>query len=85
MLTILAVFIIDRSGSMNGEPFLQAKQAFQWALKNLRPGDRFNAILFDDLQEEFAPGEQLVPVSDQSVVAASQWIDRYSARGLTGM
>ena len=32
---------------MRGEPMAQAKQAFQWALKDLKPGDRFNVIVFD--------------------------------------
>ena len=41
------IFIIDSSGSMEGESMKQAKDALLLALDNLGPGDRFNIIDFD--------------------------------------
>ncbi len=43
-----AIFIIDTSGSMGGEPIRQAKAALLAALDSLQPADRFNIIEFND-------------------------------------
>ncbi|MCA9581648.1 MAG: VWA domain-containing protein [Myxococcales bacterium] len=40
--------VLDRSGSMAGEPLAQAKQAIRQILGHLRKGDRFNLVSFDD-------------------------------------
>ena len=42
-----AVFIIDTSGSMQGNSIVQAKQSLQLALQRLQPHDRFNVIEFN--------------------------------------
>jgi Ca-activated chloride channel family protein len=40
-------FIIDTSGSMNGEPIEQARAALLDGIERLRPGDRFNIVEFN--------------------------------------
>lgn len=42
------IFVLDRSGSMAGEPFRQAKAALLRGLESLKPEDRFNLISFSD-------------------------------------
>jgi Ca-activated chloride channel family protein len=40
--------VLDRSGSMEGEPVAQARRAAQDVIRRLRPTDRVNVLLFDD-------------------------------------
>lgn len=40
--------VIDRSGSMDGEPLEMAKAALVAALRQLRPEDRVSVVSFDD-------------------------------------
>jgi len=48
-------YIIDTSGSMEGESIRQAKAALAMALDRLQPGDRFNVIRFSsDMSSLFA-------------------------------
>ena len=42
------ILVLDRSGSMAGEPIRAARAAAEAALDRLRPGDTFNVIAFDD-------------------------------------
>jgi Ca-activated chloride channel family protein len=42
------VFVVDRSGSMDGEPLAQAKRAVEHALRNLDQDDTFQVIDFSD-------------------------------------
>jgi Ca-activated chloride channel family protein len=42
------IFVIDNSGSMGGESMRQAKAGLLYGLSNLKPGDRFNVVRFDD-------------------------------------
>ena len=44
------VFLIDRSGSMTGEPMGQAKQALAQAIGQLSDIDFFNIVQFDHEQ-----------------------------------
>ena len=41
------VFVLDRSGSMNGEKIGQVKTAFDGILRQLRPEDSFNLVYFN--------------------------------------
>ncbi|MCZ7582069.1 MAG: VIT and VWA domain-containing protein [Deltaproteobacteria bacterium] len=42
------VFVVDRSGSMDGVPLEQTKRALSFILDNLSRDDRFDVIAFDD-------------------------------------
>lgn len=50
------VFILDTSGSMQGEKIEQAKGALSFCLNGLDKADRFNVIDFDDEVRPFANG-----------------------------
>ncbi|HEX9971740.1 MAG TPA: VIT domain-containing protein, partial [bacterium] len=56
------VFILDVSGSMDGEKIKQAKDALQYCIKNLDNDDRFNLISFSTESKLFKKG--LVSVSE---------------------
>ena len=59
--------VLDRSGSMAGSPLAHAKEAAKVAVRNLRPGDRFSLVIFDDEARTVIP---LQPATS-SVDAAS--------------
>jgi len=40
--------VLDRSESMAGPPLAHAREAAKVAVRNLRPGDRFGLVIFDD-------------------------------------
>src|SRR5205085_2452914 len=52
------VFAVDRSGSMSGKKFEQAKGALKFVLNNLREGDLFNIVAYDSQVESFRPEMQ---------------------------
>ena len=47
------VFVLDRSGSMSGEPIAQARNALRACLRILEPQDTFRILLFDHELEWF--------------------------------
>lgn len=49
------IFVVDRSGSMTGKKFEQAKGALKFVLNNLRQGDTFNIVSYDSNVESFKP------------------------------
>lgn len=57
------IFVLDVSGSMEGEKLRQAKAALEFVLKRLNPEDRFNVIAFSTGVRRFAPS--LRPASDR--------------------
>jgi len=75
------IFLIDRSGSMSGEPYANAAKALATALQGLGQGDRFNICSFDDRREYFSAG--LVDVTPQSVADATRFVNSTQPRGLT--
>ncbi|EFJ49032.1 hypothetical protein VOLCADRAFT_104477 [Volvox carteri f. nagariensis] len=83
------IFILDRSGSMMGEPLSYAKwvregSALSYGLRLLTPLDQFTVVAFDHEQLWFTPGGQLLPGTAQNVAACESWIhSSISARGLT--
>ena len=56
------IFVLDRSGSMEGEKIKQAKAALRFCVQNLNAGDRFNLILFNTDVEPFS--DKLMTVKD---------------------
>ncbi|HEY8077238.1 MAG TPA: VIT domain-containing protein [Labilithrix sp.] len=77
------VFVIDRSGSMGGSSIEEARTALRLCLRQLREGDRFAILAFDDRVETFSPG--LVPFSPSTLARADAWIEQVEARGGTEM
>jgi uncharacterized protein YegL len=76
------VFLIDRSGSMHGQPIANAKAALKEAIVTLNEGDFFNIIQFDHEQVWWAPTGPVNATQDNKQ-QASMWIDSIQARGLT--
>jgi Ca-activated chloride channel family protein len=56
------ILVLDRSGSMDGEKFMQAQEALRYILQHLNPEDRFNIITFSTGIEMCASG--LRPASE---------------------
>ncbi len=52
--------VIDRSGSMSGEPLESARRAAASVIRRLKPTDRVNVILFDDGVDELFPSPRAV-------------------------
>ena len=58
------IYVIDTSGSMDGESILQAKAALGFSLTRLKPGDYFNIIQFNSLTSSlFHQSELTTPAS----------------------
>jgi Ca-activated chloride channel homolog len=73
------LLVLDRSGSMDGEKFVQAQAALRFILKKLNPEDRFYLQAFSTGVETYARG--LRPASE--VNEALAWVDRLNAVGST--
>ncbi|MGC8885626.1 MAG: VWA domain-containing protein [Verrucomicrobiia bacterium] len=75
------VFVIDRSGSMEGTPIDQAKRAAKACLTALDPEDRFTVIAFDDSIETLS--NVLIAADKDNVHKAFAFIEGIYARGGT--
>src|SRR4029079_13761553 len=75
------VFVLDRSGSMGGSSMDEARTALRLCLRQLREGDRFGILAFDDTIESFAP--TLVPFTQATLQRADAWLAAVDARGGT--
>jgi len=77
------VFLLDRSGSMFGQPMASANEALLTGLRSLTPHDRFNIVAFDNLQE-YLSNEGLVQAVPEAVERAIAWVSTHcTARGTT--
>ena len=77
------VFIIDTSGSMQGDSIEQARNSLAAALQRLGKQDRFNIIEFNSNYHPLFSGLQAV--DSNSIYMASEWVERLSATGGTEM
>ncbi len=75
------VFLIDRSGSMNGAPIGQARRAVEACLGTLTEADTFGLVAFDDQVETMA--DQLVKGDAAGRNRASTFLKLVDARGGT--
>lgn len=78
-----AIFIIDTSGSMGGEPIRQARAALLTALDSLQPTDRFNIIEFNDHYTKLFPSAQLA--SGSYIYDARSFVSALKSGGGTEM
>ncbi|KAL5198684.1 hypothetical protein ABZP36_002196 [Zizania latifolia] len=67
------VFVIDTSGSMQGKPLENVKNAVSTALSELTQGDYFNIITFNDELHSFS--SCLEQVSEKSIASAADWMN----------
>ena len=77
------IFVLDRSGSMEGEKMEQARAAVKYVLENLRDGDLFNIVAYDTTIESFRP--ELQEYSDQTRQEALGFIHGLYAGGGTNI
>eukprot|EP01083_Nonionella_stella_P295751 1005054_1 len=77
------VFLVDRSGSMHGEPFNEAARGIEFAFGQMHEFDRFNVIMFDHEQIELSTGGTLLPFTPETKQMALQFVNANQPRGLT--
>ncbi len=72
--------VLDRSGSMEGEKMIRARQAAMFCVDQMLPTDRLSVVTFDDRIEVLFPSE---PVTNKQ--AMKDLITRVTARGSTAL
>lgn len=77
------VFLLDKSGSMSGQPIATAKALITRSLRALGPDDTFQIIAFDG--STTAMTERPVPASRQAIAAAEKWLGALEGGGGTEM
>lgn len=77
------IFIIDTSGSMEGVSIKQATFSLQYGLEQLRPGDRFNIVEFNNDARALFKQPQLASL--ENVQIASEFVNDLRADGGTNM
>jgi Ca-activated chloride channel homolog len=75
------IFVLDRSGSMTGEPIAQARNALRACLRTLNPEDTFRILLFDNQLEWFRA--EAAQVTQAQVEQADAYLDKVQGRGGT--
>lgn len=74
--------VLDRSGSMGGPPLEKAKQAIAMAIRNLRQGDLFGLVVFDDAAQVVIPLQKVS--SREGMISILQGIIPGGSTNLTG-
>lgn len=77
------VFVLDCSGSMNGEPIAQAKAAIRHALRQMRPEDSFQLIRFSNDASQL--GKRPLPATAPNVARGVAYLDSLNGEGGTMM
>jgi Ca-activated chloride channel family protein len=77
------IYVIDTSGSMDGESILQAKTALRLSLTRLKPDDYFNIIQFNSLTSSLFHQSQ--PANQASLLRALNYVNSLRADGGTEM
>jgi Ca-activated chloride channel family protein len=75
------VFVLDRSGSMTGEPIAQARNALRACLRVLNPGDTFRILLFDNTLEWYRP--EPAALTQAELERADAYLSQVQGRGGT--
>lgn len=77
------IFVLDCSGSMNGSPIRQAKDAIDHALKKLTPQDTFQLLSFSMSASAFGPSP--VSATPDNIRKARKYLSSLNAEGGTMM
>jgi Ca-activated chloride channel homolog len=72
--------VLDRSGSMEGEKMVRAREAAMFCVDQMLPTDRLSVVTFDDRIEVLFPSE---PVTNKQ--SMKDLISRVTARGSTAL
>jgi Ca-activated chloride channel family protein len=76
-------FVVDTSGSMQGEPMERLRQAVSHGLSTLGPRDHFSIIRFSSDVERWRPG--FLPANDDNIRAAQSFVGQMEAAGGTAI
>jgi len=76
------IFVLDVSGSMHGFPLNTAKRVLTNLVRNLKPTDTFNVVLFSGASQVLSPVGSL-PANSQNISRALAVIDGQGAGGGT--
>ncbi len=77
------IFVVDKSGSMEGEKIRQVKSVFSDIIYGLPSSDRFNVIFFDRDVKMYS--DQLMDANESSKKEAIDFVDRLDADGGTNI
>jgi Ca-activated chloride channel family protein len=77
------VFVLDCSGSMNGQPIAKSKEAVKRALRKLGPDDTFQVVRFSNSSSQFGP--EPVAATPENVQRALAYVDTLQGGGGTMM
>lgn len=77
------VFVLDTSGSMDGEPIAASKQFMLHALHNLHPNDYFRIIHFSNNAEEFT--NEPVAATAENIKQGLNYVENLKADGGTNV
>ncbi len=77
------IFVLDRSGSMTGKKIEQARNALKFVLENLREGDTFNILTYDDRVDTYQP--ELQRLTAETKAAALKYVDNIYPGGSTNI
>ena len=77
------IFVIDNSGSMEGPSMVQAKDSLIYGLSQMKPGDLFNVIRFDDTIDVLFPDS--VSADRENIDRAKEFVAALNANGGTEM
>src|SRR5262249_28083280 len=77
------VFVVDCSGSMQGQPIDQAKAAVRAGLKELRSGDTFQIIDFAESTSQL--GASPLAATSENIRQGNRFVDSLNASGGTYM
>jgi Ca-activated chloride channel family protein len=75
------VFLLDVSGSMEGDAIREARAALRLCLRHLRAGDRFNIIAFSSSHRCFSVAP--LGFTEETLARADRWIEARQADGGT--
>ncbi len=75
------ILVIDQSGSMDGDKWIQAQQAAAYVLENLNASDRFNVIVFSTGYRVYS--NEMLPSADAG--EAVDWINGLYPEGGTNI
>ena len=76
------IVVVDRSGSMSGEPLEAVRSSLHGLLDRVKPQDTFGVVVFDDSAEIAVPA---LPVRDHHAATVHRLIDGISAGGSTDL
>ncbi len=78
-----SIFVLDRSGSMNGKKIEQAREALKYFLNQLTETDTFNIVVYDSVVESFKP--ELQRGDRKTIQEALGFVDGIYAGGSTNI